>query len=71
LRGGPPPSTSYQVTDAVPAVQRTTARGATPTNEYAAHVAPPTTDSSKNECSPAPSAEYAETGVSLSARSSR
>ena len=71
VRGGPPPSTSYQVTDAVPAVHFTTARGATPTNEYAAHVAPPMTDSSKNECSPPPSAAYADTGVSLSASSSR
>ena len=56
VRGGPPLSTSYHVTFAVPACQRTTARGATPTNEYAAHVAPPTTDSSRNECSPPPSA---------------
>src|SRR2546423_5603003 len=32
--GGPPASTSYQVTLAWPAAQRTTARGATPTNEY-------------------------------------
>src|SRR6201991_2200604 len=56
VRGGPPASTSYQVTIAVFGRQRTTARGATPTNEYAAHVAPPTTDSSTKECSPAPSA---------------
>ena len=69
--GGPQASTSYQVTLAVPFAQRTTARGATPTNEYAAHVEPPTTDSSRNECSPAPSAAYAETGVSESASSSR
>ena len=48
VRGGPSPSTSYQVTVAVPALHVTTARGATPTNEYAAQVAPPTTDSSRN-----------------------
>src|SRR5262245_45941428 len=71
VRGGPPASTSNHVTLAVPLAQRTSARGATPTNEYAAHVAPPTTDSSKNECSPPPSAAYAETGVSPSASSSR
>jgi hypothetical protein len=59
------------MTLAVPAAQRTTARGATPTNEYAAQVAPPTTDSSKKLCSPAPSAAYADTGVSESASSSR
>ena len=40
----------------LPLAHRTIARGAMPTNEYAAHVAPPTTDSSKNECSLAPSA---------------
>jgi hypothetical protein len=43
--GGPPPSTSNQVTLAVPSRTVSTARGATPTNEYAAQVAPPTTDS--------------------------
>src|SRR6185503_2838080 len=67
VRGGPPLSTSYHVTFAVPACQRTTARGETPTNEYAAQFAPPITDSSRNECSPPPSAAYAETGVSPSA----
>ena len=69
--GGPPPSTSYQVARAVPAFHDRTARGATPTNEYAAQVAPPTTDSSRKLWSSPPSAAYADTGVSASASSSR
>src|SRR5258706_2789531 len=71
VRGGPSPSTSHQITFAAPPAHVTTPRGATPTHEYAAHVAPPTTDSSKKLYAPAPSAAYADTGVSPSASSSR
>ena len=50
---------------------RTTARGPTPTKLYAAHFSPPTTLSSRNEYAPRPSLAYADTGVSVSASTSR